>query len=106
MKASELSVDKRVYHEIFGWVKVIHPFVERIISESEKCLVDIEADEVSYFVAPGDYQTFKRQEDGRNIVFTPINRLHPDQDYEKTPERSLYKLALHPELKFWEKQPE
>lgn len=104
MKANDLSMGKRVFHENFGWCKIIHPFLAAVSEKSGKALIDTEADEITYYIMGHGYKTFKRDENGRNIVYVPIEELHPDENFEQTEKYLLGKIALNCQLTFWPKK--
>jgi hypothetical protein len=98
MKASEIKIGKRVFHAIFGWCKIQTP-----ANTKGECLVDLEADEIEYYVMGKGYVKYKREMDGRlnrNILLTHIDELFISEK-EVTSIMRLKKTALNPKLTFW-----
>ena len=94
----KVKIGQRVYHAIFGWCKVETPS-----NPANKCLVDLEADEIEYYVMGQGYVHYKRGQDGtgkRHILLTPIDDLCKDD--KNIPDiLHLKKMALNPTLIFW-----
>ena len=93
----KIKVGDRLYHIIFEWVRVTHPVI------NGKTLVDIEADEVEYYVMGRGRVRYKRQPDGTNIVFTEVSDLVEGDTVKLTTEQYLRKMSYGCELTFWEK---
>lgn len=89
---------QRLFHIIFGWVKVTHPVV------NGSTLVDIEADEVEYYVMGKGRVRYKRQPDGTNSVHVKVNELVESDQTKLTTEQHLFKMSKGCELTFWNKK--
>lgn len=92
----EIKVGKRLYHCIFGWCKVTHP-----VNNEKKTLVDLEADEISYYEMGKGYSVYKRDiQTGIHYLYTSIEDLfESDQNLPK--DCLLKQAALNPTLIFW-----
>ena len=97
MDKKKIKIGKRVYHAIFGWCKVYSS-----VNPENKTLVNLEADEIDYYVMGQGYEHYKRDESGENILYTPIEDLFEDD--KNIPDIfHLKKVALNPTLTFWKK---
>ena len=95
MKAKDIKIGKRVYHEIFGWCKITHP------PNPDYTLIDLEADAVEYYVIGKGYVHYERdKKTGENIVYVPISELYQD-DKDLPPLAHLHRTALNPTLTYW-----
>lgn len=83
------NVNERVYHYIFGWCKVLTP-----VNSAGDCLVDLEAQQVSYYVMGKGTHTAKRNEQGANVILTPAEELVKDDQVKLTSKQSL-KVSCH-----------
>lgn len=99
MTKQEVKINNRYYHAIFGWCTVTHP-----VLTNGKVLVDLEADEIKYYSIGEGYVSYRRdKKGGRNILFTSIEDLLKS-DKEKLPRiLALKRVAMNPELIFWNK---
>lgn len=95
MNSKEIKIGDRLYHAIFGWCKVTHPPLP------DKCLVDLEADEIEYYVMGKGYVKYTRDKDGRNSLLSPISELLKDDKQPLDGLLSLKKMACNPTLTFW-----
>src|SRR5690242_2538394 len=95
--ARNIKPGMRLYHIIFGWVKVTHPPIHG------KTLVAIEADEVEYYVVGKGRVTYKRQDDGTHTVYTPISDLVESDKVQLSTEQHLRKMGYGCTLTFWDK---
>ena len=94
MKPKEIKIGDRLYHAIFGWCKITHP------PNPDHTLIDLECDEVEYYVMGKGYVNYKRDNEGHNIVYVPISELFKDE--KNIPDiLHLKKTALNPKLIFW-----
>jgi hypothetical protein len=96
----KIKPGKRAYHAIFGWCKIETP-----PNSANKCLVNLEADEIEYYVMGQGYVHYKRGEDNtgdRHILLTPIEDLF-ESEKDVTDIYHLKKMALNPTLTFWDK---
>lgn len=85
------TAGQRVYHIFFGWAKVYVNVVA-----GGKILIDLEAKEVSYYVMGQGYMTYKRDDDGRNILRTPIDQIvNSPEQVPKDNATHLKKMALN-----------
>lgn len=94
---SKIKVGDRLYHIVFGWVNVTHPAINGMT------LVDIEADEVEYYVMGKGRVGYKRQQNGENIVYTDVSDLVESDTVKLTTEQHLRKMSYGCKLTFWEK---
>lgn len=101
MNKNEIKIGDRLYHEVFGWCKVTHP-----VNNANKTLIDLEADEVSYYVLGKGRLSYSRNKgvnagSNQNIVLVPIHELHKDEKFVHPPMYGLKMQALGVELKYW-----
>ena len=98
MTKNEIKIGTRLYHAMFGWCKVTAPVLK------DKVLVDLEADELEYYVMGRGYVKYKRPGKNQpNILYTPITDLLNSPE-EMTDILRLGKLTLNPTVKFWDKK--
>ena len=91
-----MKIKDRLYHCVFGWCVVYSPIA------NDKVLVNLEVDEVEYYVMGKGYVKFKRERDGKNTLLTPIEELFESD--QNIPERfRLQKLCANPKLTFYKK---
>jgi hypothetical protein len=94
---NHIKTGNRLYHAIFGWCKIIS-------SVSDKTLVDLEADEIEYYVMGHGYVKYSRDKStNQNILYTPTKDLF-ESDSVVPKEYGLQKMALNPQLTFWKKK--
>ena len=96
MNKKDVKIGKRCYHAVFGWCTITHP-----ANQENKTLVDLECDELSYYVMGSGYAHYIRdKKSGRNILYTPISDLFED-DKNIPSVFHLKRAALNPTLIFW-----
>lgn len=102
MKIKDIELGKRVYHFAFGWCKIDAPMA---VGEKgkEKILVDLEADEIEYYVMGQGRKSFQRNlKTGKHILLTPISELLLTDKLSKGNTLALQILALSPKITFWD----
>lgn len=88
-----INLGDRLYHAIFGWCEV------EGVGAHDKCLVNLEADKIEYYVMGKGYVTSERDKSGQHILFTETSELF--KSAEEVPQKfNLMKMALNPTITF------
>lgn len=96
-KIEHLVIGNRVWHFAFGWCKI-----QLYMNGGERAVVDLEADEITYYHMGAGYRTYKRPKKGEpHILNCPVDELFPSETKELPRILALKYTALNPTLKFW-----
>jgi hypothetical protein len=101
MDKNEIKIGGRYYHICFGWCKVTHT-----VAPTNKVLVELEADEIEYYVIGQGRENYQRnKETGRHILYTPISDLIKEKR-ALTHDELLKKATLSPRIYKWDESGE
>jgi len=101
MEVNQIKVGDRYYHICFGWCTVTHP-----VAPTNKVLVELEADEIEYYVIGEGLWNYKRNKNtGRHILHTPVSDLIKEKR-TLTSDELLKRASLSPRIYKWDESGE